>query len=141
MSFALILPFLKPIAHLIQDPEISEVMVNGGGRVFVEQEGLVREVVGVSVADKSLQVAVRNIARLLGDDVSEEKPILDARLPDGSRVAAVLPTLQRRQHHANRPTLSKPVLYGRRTRANRHTHGSHGRGHPRCHRETGERAH
>ena len=45
----------------------------------------------MTVADKSLQVAVRNIARLLGDDVSEERPILDTPLPDGSRVAAVLP--------------------------------------------------
>jgi len=43
------------------------------------------------LAEKSLQVAVRNIARTLGDDVSEEQPILDARLPDGSRVAAVIP--------------------------------------------------
>jgi pilus assembly protein CpaF len=91
MSFALILPFLKPIAHLIQDPDVSEIMVNGSGHVFVEQQGMVRAVDGVSVADKSLQIAVRNIARLLGDDVSEERPILDARLPDGSRVAAVLP--------------------------------------------------
>ena len=36
-------------------------------------------------------VAVKNIARRLGDDISEEKPILDSRLPDGSRVAAVIP--------------------------------------------------
>ena len=38
--------------------------------------------------ERNLQVAVRNIARLLGNDISEEQPILDARLPDGSRVAA-----------------------------------------------------
>ena len=91
MSFAIILPFLKPIAHLIQDPEVSEIMVNGDGHVFVEEHGRVREADGITVTDKNLQVAVRNIARLLGDDISEEKPILDARLPDGSRVAAVLP--------------------------------------------------
>ena len=36
-------------------------------------------------------VAVKNIARRLGDDISESKPILDSRLPDGSRVAAVIP--------------------------------------------------
>ena len=41
--------------------------------------------------EKSLQVAVRNIARALGDDISEDKPLLDSRLPDGSRVAAVFP--------------------------------------------------
>ena len=46
---------------------------------------------GVSIAEKSLQIAVRNIARALGDEISEEKPLLDSRLPDGSRVAAVIP--------------------------------------------------
>jgi pilus assembly protein CpaF len=45
----------------------------------------------VQITEKNLQVAVRNIARLLADDISEEQPILDARLPDGSRVSAVIP--------------------------------------------------
>jgi pilus assembly protein CpaF len=91
MSFDLILPFLRPIAHLIQDPDVSEVMVNAGGRVFVEREGVVHEASGLHVEERNLHVAVRNIARTLGDDVSEAQPILDARLPDGSRVAAVIP--------------------------------------------------
>jgi len=91
MSFELILPFLRPIAHLIQDPDVSEIMVNAGGRVFLERQGVLNEADGVQLAEKNLQVAVRNIARALGDDVSEEQPILDARLPDGSRVAAVIP--------------------------------------------------
>lgn len=91
MSFDVILPFLKPIAHLIQDPDVSEIMVNGGGRVFLERHGQLEEAESVQLTEKNLQVAVRNIARTLGDDVSEEQPILDARLPDGSRVAAVLP--------------------------------------------------
>jgi pilus assembly protein CpaF len=46
---------------------------------------------GIELSSKSLLVALKNIARLLGDDISEAKPILDARLPDGSRVAAVIP--------------------------------------------------
>jgi pilus assembly protein CpaF len=46
---------------------------------------------GVTLGEKSLMVAVKNIARRLGDDISESKPILDSRLPDGSRVAAVIP--------------------------------------------------
>jgi pilus assembly protein CpaF len=90
-GFEIILPFLRPIAPLINDPEISEIMVNAGGRVFVEHHGIMKEVTAVHMAEKSLQVAVRNIARTLGDDVSEEQPLLDARLPDGSRVAAVIP--------------------------------------------------
>lgn len=90
-GFELILPFLKPIEHLILDDAISEVMVNGPDRVFVEKAGFLQEVPGVSLGERSLMVAVKNIARRLGDDISEAKPILDSRLPDGSRVAAVIP--------------------------------------------------
>jgi pilus assembly protein CpaF len=90
-GFELILPFLKPIEHLILDDSISEVMVNGPDHVFVEKAGFLQEVPGVSLGERSLMVAVKNIARRLGDDISETKPILDSRLPDGSRVAAVIP--------------------------------------------------
>lgn len=90
-GFELILPFLRPIEALILDPDIGEIMVNGSERVFIEKQGQIQPVPDVTITEKSLQVAVRNIARRLGDDISEEKPILDSRLPDGSRVAAVLP--------------------------------------------------
>jgi pilus assembly protein CpaF len=90
-GFEIILPFLKPIEHLILDDSISEVMVNGPDRIFIEKAGYLEQVQGVTLAEKSLLVAVKNIARRLGDDVSESKPILDSRLPDGSRVAAVIP--------------------------------------------------
>ena len=90
-GFETILPFLKPIEHLILDDTISEVMVNGPHRVFVEKAGFVEEIHGLSIGEKALMVAVKNIARRLGDDISESKPILDSRLPDGSRVAAVIP--------------------------------------------------
>lgn len=90
-GFEIILPFLKPIEHLILDDSISEVMVNGPDRIFIEKAGYLEQVRGVTLGEKSLLVAVKNIARRLGDDVSESKPILDSRLPDGSRVAAVIP--------------------------------------------------
>jgi pilus assembly protein CpaF len=90
-GFETILPFLKPIAHLILDDSISEVMVNGPDRIFIEKAGFIEPVQGLSLGEKSLMVAVKNIARRLGDDISESKPILDSRLPDGSRVAAVIP--------------------------------------------------
>jgi len=91
MSFEIILPFLRPIAGFLQDASVSEIMVNPGGQVFVERQGRVQAAGGARVDERNLQVAVRNIARLLGNDISEEQPILDARLPDGSRVAAVIP--------------------------------------------------
>src|SRR5712671_6689173 len=90
-GFELILPFLRPIEHLILDPDISEIMVNGPEHIFIEKAGYLLAVPGVKLTPQSLIVAVKNIARRLGDDISEAKPILDSRLPDGSRVAAVIP--------------------------------------------------
>src|ERR1700678_580210 len=91
LGFETILPFLRPIEHLIRDDSISEIMVNGSTHVFIERAGRLQEVPDVTLSEKSLMVAVKNIARRLGDDISEQKPILDSRLPDGSRVAAVIP--------------------------------------------------
>ena len=90
-GFEIILPFLRPIEHLILDESISEVMVNGPDRIFIEKAGFIEPVPGIALGEKSLMVAVKNIARRLGNDISESKPILDSRLPDGSRVAAVIP--------------------------------------------------
>src|SRR5256886_2387696 len=90
-GFETILPFLRPIEHLILDESVSEVMVNGSDRVFIERDGFVQQVPGIELGERSLTVAVKNIARRLGDDICEAKPILDSRLPDGSRVAAVIP--------------------------------------------------
>src|SRR6204780_4500627 len=90
-GFETILPFLKPIEHLLLDDSISEVMVNGACDIFIEKRGFLEQVQGVCLGEKALMVAVKNVARRLGSDISEEKPILDSRLPDGSRVAAVIP--------------------------------------------------
>ncbi len=87
-----ILPFLKPIEDLLVDPAITEVMVNEGGRcVFVEREGGVEAVSGRTLESRNLTVAIKNIARACGDEISETQPLLDARLEDGSRVAAMFP--------------------------------------------------
>ncbi len=96
MSFEVILPFLRPIEHLIRDGEISEIMVNGSGRIFIERHGELLAIPDAAIPEKSLQVAVRNIARTLGDEVNDDMPLLDARLPDGSRVAAAIPPCSRR---------------------------------------------
>jgi pilus assembly protein CpaF len=91
LGFESILPFLKPIEHLLRDESISEIMVNGGDRVFFEKNGFLEEAPGIVIGEKALLVAVKNISRRLGNDVSEAQPILDSRLPDGSRVAVVIP--------------------------------------------------
>jgi pilus assembly protein CpaF len=91
LGFETILPFLRPIEHLILDDTVSEIMVNGADRVFVERAGVLQAVPNLTLTEKSLMVAVKNIARRLGNNVCEDNPILDSRLPDGSRVAAVIP--------------------------------------------------
>jgi len=119
MGFELILPFLRPIERLILDERISEIMVNGSGRVFIEREGDLAEVADVCLTEKNLQVAVRNIARALGDEINEQQPLLDSRLPDGSRVAAVIPpcsiggtTLTIRKFHSRQFTAEELVRIG-----------------------------
>jgi pilus assembly protein CpaF len=87
-----ILPFLKPIEDLLRDPTVTEVMVNeGGARVFVERNGTLYSLPGRTLEPRNLSVAIKNIARACGDEISEAQPILDARLEDGSRVAAMFP--------------------------------------------------
>jgi pilus assembly protein CpaF len=119
MSWDVILPFLRDIEGLIRDREVSDIMVNGSDSVFVEKSGKMQEVPGVSLSEKTLQVAVRNIARALGYDISSENPLLDARLPDGSRVAAIFPpcslggtTLTIRKFHGGRYSLDELVRIG-----------------------------
>lgn len=119
MGFELILPFLRPIEHLILDEGISEIMVNGSGRIFIERRGDLIAVPEAHLTEKNLQVAVRNIARALGDEVNEQQPLLDSRLPDGSRVAAVIPpcsiggtTLTIRKFHSKQYTVAELVRIG-----------------------------
>jgi pilus assembly protein CpaF len=87
-----ILPFLTPIEDLLRDPRITEVMVNDGGRhVFVERDGVLESLPNRRLETRNLTVAIKNIARACGDEISERQPLLDARLEDGSRVAAMFP--------------------------------------------------
>ncbi len=87
-----ILPFLRPIEDLLRDPTITEVMVNEGGRrIFVERDGTLEAVPDRTLETRNLTVAIKNIARACGDEISDAQPLLDARLEDGSRVAAMFP--------------------------------------------------
>jgi pilus assembly protein CpaF len=86
-----IVPFIRPIEPLLHDDAITEIMVIAGGqRVFVERHGSIERVDGLVLPERHLNVAITNIARACGADVSTAQPILDARLEDGARVAAVI---------------------------------------------------
>jgi pilus assembly protein CpaF len=95
--FELILPHLPPgLQQAILSPDYSEVCVNEDGRVFVEDAGsnTMLELTGIAPTQAQLRHAVNAIARtLVRREADETNPILNARLPDGSRVAAMLPPI------------------------------------------------
>ena len=83
--------FLQPIADLLSDESVSEVMINGPETIYVERKGLIEPAPNRFPGHHELLACVRNIAQFSGKRVSEEIPRFDGRLPDGSRVHVVLP--------------------------------------------------
>lgn len=88
--------FLAPVKDYLADDSVSEVLVNGPNEVFVERRGLLEKTPAKFKDEQALQAAVRNIAQFVGRRIDDDNPILDARLPDGSRVAAVIPPCSRK---------------------------------------------
>jgi pilus assembly protein CpaF len=87
--------FLQPIAGLLEDPAVTEIMVNGHDRVFAERRGRL-EAVGTQFDDEdALLSAIHNLTQYVGRDISAEHPVLDARLPSGARVHAIIPPASR----------------------------------------------
>jgi len=82
-----------PLQPLLNDPEISEIMVNGPHQIYVERKGKV-ELTGVRFRDEQhLMRIIEKILLPLGKRVDERVPMVDARLPDGSRVNIVIPPI------------------------------------------------
>ena len=88
--------FLSPVKAYLDDDSVSEVLVNGPNEVFIERNGLLQRTPAKFNDEQALQAAIRNIAQFVDRRIDEDNPILDARLPDGSRVAAVLPPCSRK---------------------------------------------
>lgn len=88
---ATILDFFRPVRPYLEDPTVTEVMINGPGKIYVERRGKVEKVAERFPNAKGLYAALRSVAQYVGKFVDEERPLLEGRLPDGSRVAAVLP--------------------------------------------------
>ncbi len=88
---ATLLSFFDPVRRYLDDPSVTEVMINGPGKIYIERMGKLQKVDEVFPNVKSLYAALRNTAQYVGKHVDEERPLLEGRLPDGSRVAAVLP--------------------------------------------------
>src|SRR3984885_16228398 len=95
MSFELILPFFRPIQALLLDDDVSEIMGNPDGAWSFERNGRLVPAEGVRFDFRSLQTGLEVIANHLGKQLDNEHPLLNAQLPDGSRLAAVLPPVVR----------------------------------------------
>lgn len=91
MSFEVILPFLKPIQHLLEGEAISEIMVNPDGLVWIEEAGRIQLLPGVGFEQDALSTSLEVIANRFGKKLDADSPIMNLRLPDGSRLAALIP--------------------------------------------------
>ena len=84
---------LGPLEQLLHDPTISDILINGARTAFVERRGRLEKVDVVFNDEKHLRQIVQRIAGRVGRRVDEMTPLVDARLPDGSRVNAVIPPI------------------------------------------------
>lgn len=87
--------FLAPVWTYILDDTVTEILVNGPTEIYIEKKGRMDRVAEKFTIDQ-LNAAVLNIAQYVGRRVSEDEPYLDARLPDGSRVAVLVPPCSRK---------------------------------------------
>ncbi|RZU34617.1 CpaF family protein [Edaphobacter modestus] len=93
MSYDLILPFFpEEIRGLLLDPTISDLMINGTTGVYADKGGVLEKItLTTPYTNERLTAAIERVARILGQDLTLQNPILNTRLPDGSRVAVVGP--------------------------------------------------
>jgi pilus assembly protein CpaF len=91
MSFEIIIPFLKPIEALLLNQTTSEIMVNPDGTVWIEEAGRIQSLPDVRFEEDALATGLEVIANKFGKKLDADSPILNLRLPDGSRLAAMIP--------------------------------------------------
>ena len=117
-ALAPILPFLGPIKDLLLDQGVTEIMVNSAESLYCERRGGLERCPAPVWTERELERAIVQIARSLDADVGLAEPLLDARLPDGSRVAAALPPISAapvltiRKHPAKAFTVGDLVASG-----------------------------
>jgi len=108
-----------PIEPLLADPTVTEVMVNGPQRVYIEREGRVSKTAVTFDDDDHVLRTIERIVRPLGRRVDRNSPMVDARLPDGSRVNAIIhpcaidgPSITIRKFSKDRLTIENLIAYG-----------------------------
>lgn len=111
--------FFSPIASELSDASISEVMINGPSEIFVERRGRLERVSARFESERALLGALRAAAQYLGRPLDDDNPILEGRLPDGSRLQAILaplaeggPCVAIRRHKTESLSLEQLVEWG-----------------------------
>ncbi len=87
--------FLEPVRAFLEDDNVSEILINGANQVYIERRGKLELTPARFVSEPALKAAAVNVAKSVGRLLNDDNPRLDARLPDGSRVHAVIPPLSR----------------------------------------------
>jgi len=82
-----------PLEPFLADPTITEIMVNGAKNIYIERDGKVQRTNAIFESDEHLMRIIERIVAPLGRRIDESSPYVDARLPDGSRVNAVIPPI------------------------------------------------
>ncbi len=88
--------FLAPVLSFLNDPTVSEIMINTFDEIYIEKDGALTRTDAKFDNEESFTAAVNNILQFTGKRMSLEHPLQDSRLPDGSRVHVVLSPLSRR---------------------------------------------
>ena len=88
--------FLAPILPFLQDPSVAEIMINAPDEIYIERQGALVKTDAQFADAEALRAAVNNVLQYTGKRLTDEYPLTDSRLPDGSRVHVILPPLCRR---------------------------------------------
>ncbi|HMA94769.1 MAG TPA: CpaF family protein [Polyangiaceae bacterium] len=86
-----VLAHFGPIRPFLEDASVSEIMINGPDQIYIERRGCLERVEARFSSRDTLLAALRNVSQFIGKLIDEEHPILEGRLPDGSRLEAVIP--------------------------------------------------
>lgn len=86
-----LLDFFSPVRPFLDDAKVSEIMINGPNQIFVEKGGKLELTNARFDSTESLMAALRTAAQFVGKFVDETRPILEGRMPDGSRLQAIIP--------------------------------------------------
>jgi len=88
--------YLEPVQEFLEDPSVSEVLINGAKEIYVERSGKLYKTDASFEHEDHVYALAKNVAQYVGTVLNEENPLIDARLPGGSRVHMTMPPISRK---------------------------------------------